>query len=253
MQPDNDAVNKAFSAQSIHYDEDDKANRVIADLRQQVYRHVARFMKKNSRILELNAGTGIDATYFTSKGHSVLATDLSNGMIRELRKKGLESRQLSYSNLDQLMPEKFDYVFSNFGGLNCIDDLSRVTAHLSSLLKPQGYVTFVIMPKICLWEFATIFKANKNAFRRLKKEGVMAHLEGQYFKTWYHSLGDVRNAFGNEFEFIESEGLAALSPPPHKTNFFAYNLSRKIDGALNRSFPFNRWADHLIVTFRKAQ
>ncbi|MEJ0029487.1 MAG: hypothetical protein WDO15_03595 [Bacteroidota bacterium] len=38
---DNSAVNKAFSVQSAHYDEDDKANPVIVDLRQQVYRHVS--------------------------------------------------------------------------------------------------------------------------------------------------------------------------------------------------------------------
>jgi ubiquinone/menaquinone biosynthesis C-methylase UbiE len=243
---DNTAVNKAFSAQSAHYDEDDKANRVINDLRQQVYRHVARFMKENSRVLELNAGTGIDATHFTSQGHSVLATDLSDGMVNELRRKKIETRQLSYENLDHVK-EQFDYVFSNFGGLNCIDDLKKVTRHLPELVKANGYVTWVIMPPVCLWEIAAM------TFRRFKKNGVMAHIDGHYFRTWYHSLNDIREAFGEEFKFVESEGLAALSPPPHKTDFFAYDLSRKIDGALNRTFPFNRWADHIIVTFRKGQ
>jgi hypothetical protein len=84
----------------------------------------------------------------------------------------------------------------------------------------------------------------------MRKDGVMAHVDGEHFRTWYHSLKDVRRAFGNCFEFIQSEGLAALSPPPHKTNFIAYNFSRKIDRVLNRSFPFDRWADHIIVTFR---
>lgn len=240
---DSDAVNRAFSAQSAHYDEDDRLNRVIADLRQQVYRHVARFMKSGSRILELNAGTGIDASYFVSQGHSVLATDLSDGMINELRKKGLPAKQLSYEDLNSI-DEKFDYVFSNFGGLNCIDDLPKVTRHLPRLLKPNGYVTWVIMPSLCPWEMMSL------KFRRLKKEGVMARIDGVYFKTWYHSFRDIRRAFGTEFELIKHEGLAALSPPPHKTDFFAYDFSRKIDGLVNKSFPFNRWADHIIVTFR---
>jgi 2-polyprenyl-3-methyl-5-hydroxy-6-metoxy-1,4-benzoquinol methylase len=244
------AVNRAFSAQSIHYDSDDQSNHVIADLRKQVYDHVARYIQPGSRMLELNAGTGIDATYFVSQGHSVLATDLSDGMVNEMKKKQLSVKQLSYENLDQLNGEKFDYVFSNFGGLNCVDDLSKVTRHLNELVKPGGYVTWVIMPKICPWEFATILRGNKNAFRRLKKDGVMAHIDGEYFKTWYHSLNDIKNAFGKEFSFIESEGLAALSPPPHKTDFFAYSLSRKIDRLFNRMLPFNRWADHLIVTHR---
>ncbi|MEI9918793.1 MAG: methyltransferase domain-containing protein [Bacteroidota bacterium] len=242
---DNGAVNKAFSAQSAHYDEDDKANMVIADLRQQVYRHVARFMKEKSRVLELNAGTGIDAAWFASKGHSVLATDLSDGMVSEMKKKGIDARQLSYDKINSI-GEKFDYVFSNFGGLNCIDDLGKVTTHLSGLLKPGGSVTWVIMPPVCLWEIMSM------TFRRFHKNGVMAHIDGHYFRTWYHSLSDIKKAFGDQFEFIESEGLAALSPPPHKTDFFAYRFSRKIDQVFNRTFPFNRWADHIIVTFRKA-
>jgi len=246
---DNGSVNKAFSAQSTHYDTDDRSNPVIADLRKQVYEHVARYIKPASRILELNAGTGIDAEHFVSQGHSILATDLSDGMIRELDKKKLEARQMSYESIDQLN-EKFDFVFSNFGGLNCIDDLGKVAKHVAGLLKPNGYVTWVVMPKICPWEIASVLKFNKNAFRRLKKDGVMAHIDGEYFRTWYFSLNDIRKAFGDEFEFVCSEGLAALSPPPHKTNFFAYSLSRKIDRAVNRSFPFNRWADHIIVTFR---
>ena len=240
---DSTAVNRAFSGQSAHYDEDDKANRVIADLRQQVYRHVAHFMKPNSHVLELNAGTGIDASYFVSQGHSVLATDLSDGMINELKKKGLPAKQLSYEDI-HLIDERFDYVFSNFGGLNCIDDLSKVTKHLPRLLKPHGYVTWVIMPPVCPWEIMSL------TFRRFKKGGVIAHVDGVYFKTWYHSFHEIRRAFGNEFELIKHEGLAALSPPPHKTGFFAYNLSRRVDNVFNRTFPFNRWADHIIVTFR---
>lgn len=247
------SAGRAFSAQSINYDRDDKANRVITDLRKQVYQHVAHYMKPGSRILELNAGTGIDAQYFVSQGHSVLATDLSDGMIRELTKKSsaqLHVWQLSYDKVNEITVGKFDYVFSNFGGLNCIDDLGKVTVHLPGLLKPGGHVTWVIMPKICSWELFSVLKGNTNAFRRLKKDGVMAHIEGEYFRTSYHSLSAIKKAFGNDFEFVRSEGLAAVSPPPHKTNLFAYDLLRKIDRAVNKSFPFNRWADHIIVTFR---
>lgn len=247
VNPESAGAGQAFTAQSTHYDSDDSSNEVIRDLRKQVYNHVTRFMKPASRILELNAGTGIDAQHFISQGHSVLATDLSDGMIHELTKKGIPNKQLSYEHLDQLH-EKFDYIFSNFGGLNCIDDLGKVTKHLSPLLNPGGFVTFVIMPKICPWEILSALKLNKNAFRRMKTGGVMAHIDGVYFKTWYHSLADIRKAFDDRFEFIGSEGLAALSPPPHKVH--SNSFLKKLDRSVNRSFPFNRWADHIIVTFR---
>jgi SAM-dependent methyltransferase len=250
----------AFSVQAPHYDSDDRANPVIADLRKQVYDHVSRYMKPRSRILELNAGTGIDATYFISLGHTVLATDLSDGMVMELNKKaavhnGLSVKQLPYNKIDEITDGPFDYIFSNFGGLNCISDLSEVTKHLPRLLKPDGYVTFVVMPVICGWELLSTFKGSPAGFRRLKTGGVPAHIDGEYFHTWYHSFKTIRKAFGDQFTLTGCEGLAAISPPPHRSDFPGkhprlYKFLRGTDRLVNRSFPFNRWADHIIMTFR---
>jgi ubiquinone/menaquinone biosynthesis C-methylase UbiE len=259
-------VNKAFSKQSVNYDVDDSRNPVLQDMREQVYDHLTEFIKPDSRILELNAGTGIDALYFARQGYHVHATDLSDGMIAKIEKKiknfdtqnRLTCQQLSYDKLDALTGKKFDYVFSNFGGLNCIDDLSKVTKHLPAILNPGAYVTWVIMPKVCLWELLWLLKGNsKAAFRRFHKNGVMAHLEGEYFKTYYFSLKEIKKAFGSEFKFIKAEGLCALSPPPSSGNLplkrpELYRVLSKVDKFMRYRFPFNRWADHIIVTFRFA-
>src|SRR3954463_5975746 len=58
------SVQKAFSKQASHYDEDDFSNRILLDWRDKVYAHVNPFLKPCSSILELNAGTGIDALHF---------------------------------------------------------------------------------------------------------------------------------------------------------------------------------------------
>jgi hypothetical protein len=114
----------------------------------------------------------------------------------------------------------------------------------------------VVMPPVCLWELLWIFKGSwRKAFRRLRTGGANAHLAGVYFKTYYHSLKKVRQAFGDSFEFIAAEGLAALTPPPHYSSFptkhsYFYKVLRQLDSMLRHSFPFNRWADHIIVTFR---
>jgi SAM-dependent methyltransferase len=258
------AINRAFSKQSLAYDSDDKINKVLQDMRQQVYRHVSVFMKKGSEILELNSGTGIDALHFVRQGHRVHATDLSDGMIAQIEKKIVDHhlqdrftcQQLSYDQLRQPEGRKFDYIFSNFGGLNCIDDLSKVTMNLPPLLNHGSFVTWVIMPPICLWELLWVFKGHgKQAFRRFHKTGVMAHLEGEYFKTYYHSLFRIKEAFGPQFKFVKSEGLCALSPPPSRGDFpvkhpIIYKFLHKIDAIVRSSFPFNRWADHIIVTFQ---
>ena len=259
-----DAVNKAFSKQSPKFDAEDFANPVLADLRKQVYAHVDRVIKPNSSILELNAGTGIDASHFVSQGHRVLATDLAVGMIQQLQKRidyfklhnQLSCRQLSFDRLDELQGQKFDFVFSNSGGLNCIHNLKDVTRHLAPLLHAGAHITWVIMPPVYLWEWLGLFKGRfGSSFRRLHKDGVMAHLEGEYFRTYYHSQKMIRAAFDDRFKFVASEGLAALSPPPHRPDFPTrhpklYRSLRKIDSHVKDHFPFNRWADHIIVTFR---
>jgi ubiquinone/menaquinone biosynthesis C-methylase UbiE len=258
------AVNKAFSRQSDEFDLIDHSNPILTDMRKQIYAHVGRFLNSSSRILELNAGTGIDAIHFVAQGHSVHATDLSDGMVRQIRMKmlahQLEDRltcqQLSFDALHELdfSARKFDFVFSNFGGLNCISDLTKVTRNLPSLLKKDAYVTWVIMPRVCLWEMAAILKGNvRHAFRRFSSDGVIAHLEGEHFKTYYHSLRDIIESLGPDFNFIKAEGLGAVSPQPHHTRFVAsyprlYKLLRSLDATVRNSFPFNRWADHLIVT-----
>lgn len=257
-------VNKAFTLQSPGFDVDDLSNPVLIDMRKQIYAHVHRFLKPGVKILELNAGTGIDACYFAKMGHYVHATDLSDGMIRQLQIKSAEPalrnllsvQQVSYDHLNEVSHSGFDFVFSNFGGLNCIDDLSKVTTHLPELLSPGAYITWVIMPPLCFWEIMGIVKGNFSAsLRRFKKGGVMAHLEGQYFPAWYHTLHTVKKAFGTNFRFIRSESLGILSPQPHHFKLvqkypLLYRLLRKLDSMVRNVYPFNRWGDHIIITFQ---
>lgn len=258
------AAGHAFSKQSTRYDEDDRANLVIQGMREQVYTHVDRFLKPGSFILELNAGTGIDAVRFVRRGHRVHAIDIAAGMIAQIQKKReqediserLTCEQLSYACVDQVqLPHKFDFVFSNFGGLNCIPDLSVVGSKLRRLLNPGAFVTWVIMPKISPWEIASVLHANRSAFRRFKKNGTVAHLEGEYFQTWYHPLSSVKRSLNPDFRLITSESLGLISPPPHRHDLALhhpvfYRWLRRTDALLRNVFPFCRWGDHYIATFR---
>ena len=257
-------VNKAFSKQSFRYDEEDTNNSMLQVWRKQVYAHVDAFLKPASKILELNSGTGIDAVHFVKSGHRVHCVEISDGMIEEISQKiekfqlqaSLSYQQLSFESLDQVSG-KFDYVFSNFGGLNCCNDLGKVTGKMAKLLNSGARVTWVIMPPVCGWELVWMLKGDfKKAVRRFQKDGTMAHLEGEYFKTYYYSLKELKRAFGDEFKFLKSEGLGSFSPPPSATRFTAKykSLTRllcAVDQKVKNYFPFNRWADHIIVTFQK--
>lgn len=255
-------VKEAFTRQSEIFNEYEDKNQILKWMRSVTREHVLKHLKKGDRILELNAGTGLDATYFAGKGYRIHCTDISEGMLGKLAAKvdslklnNLVTHQLlSFTELDKLEVKQFDYIFSNFGGLNCTDDLSNVFQYFSQLLTPQGKVTLVIIPPVCPWELALMFKGNfKTAFRRLRTGGVMANVEGINFKTNYFSVSDTIKSLGADFRAIEIQGLASISPPPYMINFPVrfprlYRGLTSLDKMVSHVYPFNRWADHFILT-----
>lgn len=256
------SVAAAFTRQSVQYDDYEKNNPILYWMRKQVWQHVEIFLKPNSHILELNSGTGIDAVHFAQLGHHVHATDISDGMLLQLEnkirqhqlEKQITFQQCSFTKLDQMPRQQFDYIFSNFGGLNCIEDLKIVTQHLPRLLKASGIVTWVILPRICPWEILMALKGHlKLAARRFKKGGSSAHIEGVHFKCFYHSPASVIRAIGGNFKLLKLQGLASWSPPPYLDDFAkkyprAYRSLTWIDEKASSFFPFNRCADHFILT-----
>ena len=241
------SVDAAFSRQSGHYDAGEKGHPIL------------RWMRHQARA---DAGTGLDAVFFAQQGCRVHATDLSQGMITELARKieALELRdkitiqQCSFTALENVHAGPFDYVFSNFGGLNCAADLAPVISKLPLLLKPGGFVTVVMMPPICPWEIALIFRGHvKTAIRRLHRKGVMAHIEGVHFMAYYFTPAQVLRAFGKDFKRAALQGLASISPPPYMKNFpqrhpHLYKLLIAAEHRMARWPPFNSWADHFILT-----
>ncbi|MDF2431216.1 MAG: hypothetical protein JWP44_847, partial [Mucilaginibacter sp.] len=188
----------AFNSQSGIFDKIYSDNTIVAYKRERVRSHVLKYLLPGNFILELNSGTGDDAIFFAQQGYRVHATDISAGMQQELKRKviaaALEekvSNELcSYTMLQQIKNRgPFDHIFSNFAGLNCTDELDKVLASFSDLLKLNGTVTLVILPKFCLWETALIFKGKfRTAFRRFfSSKGSKAHIEGAWFKCWYYN------------------------------------------------------------------
>ena len=257
-----DLVKKAFSNQSEIFDKLDEQNIILKWMRKIIYNHVKKYLRENDSILELNAGTGIDAVYFAKLGHKIHCTDISEGMIKKLNSKVkdqklnslITSEILSFTELNKIKGKSFDYIFSNFGGLNCTQDIKQVISQFKLLLKKEGRLTLVILPKICLWEIALIFKGKfKTSFRRLKKNGVSANINGYNFNTYYYSVSDIKKALMDDYKILEIQGIAAISPPPYVEKYsykypYIYKKLIYFDEKFSHIFPFNRWADHLIVT-----
>lgn len=258
-------VSNAFSKQSTVFDEIDEANSCIGWVRDRVRKEVLNHIPDNARMLELNCGTGIDSTYFAQLGHDVLATDNADGMLAALNKKiagtdieqKITTKKCSFNKIGDINEGAFDYVFSNFGGLNCTDKLYEVLEGIDKVLKPGGYFTLVIMPKVCPWEMIMLFKGYfKTAFRRFKKNGTDAHLEGVNFLCYYYSPAYVVKHMPKGYEVCSIKGLCITVPPPFIENFKEqhakmFNMLERIEDKICDMKPFNRWCDHYVITMRK--
>ena len=117
------AASEAFTRQSGSFDELFSPNPIIIYKRQRVREHVQQYLAQESKILEINAGTGEDALWFARMGHQVHATDISEGMQQVLSQKIIQNKLekkityelCSFTNLKNLKHQgPYDLIFSNF-------------------------------------------------------------------------------------------------------------------------------------------
>ena len=257
----------AFTKQAVKFDALYSDNTIIKYKRERVRQHVQQFILPQSDVLELNSGTGEDAVWFAQQGHSVHATDISEGMQEQLQQKikalqlqqNISTEIISFTQLQNLQQHKqYDYIFSNFAGLNCTGELDKVLRSFSVLLRPEGKITLVMLPKFCLWEFLLLFKGKfKTAFRRLfSSKGVTAHLEGEYFTCWYYNPSFVKHHLQNEFELLAVEGLCTLVPPSYMEGFAEKypSLFQSLKNKENKwkaKWPWKFIGDYYIISLQK--
>jgi ubiquinone/menaquinone biosynthesis C-methylase UbiE len=221
--------------------------------------------KKHEFVLEINCGTGIDARWWHEKGHEVIATDASEGMLTEAINRNQDNRiqfiQSAFHELnDKIKHQKFSVIFSNFGGLNCIEEkqLHRLPKSLSLLLEEKGKLFLVIMGRKCLWEilYFSLKLDFKKAFRRFSTKGANANLGKTSMHTWYYSPNEIKRLFGDDFRVLHQQPIGLFIPPSYLETFFhkrknVLNFLSTLEKILGK-FPFlSDFGDHYIITLEK--
>lgn len=257
-------IAEAFSRTAEKYDQFAEDHPHLTRMRGKVYAHLTRQIPAGARILELNAGTGTDAVHLAQQGYRVHATDIAPGMLGRLSDKvnrlGLQTRltiqNCSFTDLSAVSGGPYEAVFSDLGGLNCVADLAPIIAQLPLVLKPGGTVTWVLMPRICLWELALVFTGQfKLATRRLSKAGTRAHLEGKYFQVYYFDPTQVIAQFGQAYQLLALEGLSVVTPTAESKNLARrwprlYGALSWLDDRLAPHAPWRAWGDFYMLTMR---
>jgi SAM-dependent methyltransferase len=260
-----------FDILAQNYDADFTGSQIGQLQRKRVWSYLMPLLNNTKsclRILEINCGTGEDAMQMAALGHSVMATDASAMMIEKAQDKlnsstnkslDLQFAVCAFNNLKQIFAnEKFDLIFSNFGGLNCINkgDLSQLSNDLRGLTKANGNIFFVLLGPYCLREifYYGVRGKLRSAFRRFQNPALFK-VNDQSMPVYYYSPGVLKKLFNPAFHLEKIFPVGLFIPP----SYLEYKFSNKKDKLekLNRreekfAFPFlSSFADHYCVIFNK--
>ncbi len=99
------------------------------------------------RVLEIGAGAGQGSRWVASQGATVVATDLSSGMVRQGRALDASSgRAVPFAQCDAVaLPfaeAAFDLVFTAYGAVPFVADSARLVREVARVLRPGGRFVF---------------------------------------------------------------------------------------------------------------
>jgi hypothetical protein len=153
--------------------------------------------------------------------------------------------------------EPFDGAFSNFSGLNCVDDLSAVARHLVRLVRPGGFLVLCLSTRFCLWESIWYLTRGDlaRAVRRWKGRAV-GSLGETSIRVQYPTLRDIRRKFHPGARLVSCRGVGVTVPPS-----YVEHLARRFPRVLNAmqavdrvisSWPLCRvTGDHMLLVFER--
>lgn len=216
---------KAFDAIAERYDDLFTESLIGRVQRTAVWREAIRVFQPGDRVLELNCGTGEDALFFAGKGISICACDASPGMIHQARARKdaeapsspIDFRVLRTEHIDSLATsEKFDGAFSNFSGLNCVEDLTHTARSLAGLVRHGANLLLCVSTRYCLWEIAHYSSKGdlRRAFRRCRGL-AQVDLEGHSLPVHYPTLRSIREWFAPTFRLRAVTGIGVTVPPSY--------------------------------------
>jgi SAM-dependent methyltransferase len=260
------ARSAAFDEAAGSYDTDFAATTAGRWLRESVWSRVAPFVQPGIQVLDLGCGTGEDALWLARNGCRVTAADGSSAMLQQVAAKasGLHlEREVRTIRLDLNAPfalapfaQPFDLVVSNFGAINCVDDLPHLGRKLAAWVKPGGTLALVFMGRFCAWEIAYyLARLDRRAVRRWSGR-AHASIGRESVNVKYWSSGEVLRALGPSFRLLSVHGVGTLLPPSYlfhwvdrRRNLFA-TLARWERHA-GHVWPLSAVGDHTLIISRR--
>jgi ubiquinone/menaquinone biosynthesis C-methylase UbiE len=260
------AAGAVFDRLAPSYDSEFTDSIIGRAQRNSVWKVLLRTFHAGDNILELNCGTGEDALFLAQHDISVFSCDASQAMILRAEQRFVTQGvslpvtfcHLPTERIDELAPaRRFDGVFSNFSGLNCIVDLAPVAASLSQLVKEGGRLLLCFSTRICLTEIFYYLAQGqmRKAFRRLGGH-TRATIGGASLDVYYPSLSKIRHSFGAHFRLCSTTGIGLAVPPSYlepwaRNHPVIFRFLRFLETLLARVPLLRSTGDHVLLCFEK--
>ena len=260
-----------FDAVAQVYDEVFTGSPIGQAQRSAVWAELKKAFHPGEQVLEIGCGTGVDACFLAERGISVLACDASPAMIRVASERvreraryfGTASVALTTwpaERISAIPPDRyFDGAFSNFGALNCIEDLRSFARGLASRLWPTAKVLLCVMGPCCLWEI-TWFLAHgqpRRALRRFTQSGTTAKFaDGSKVQVYYPGVETLARRFAPEFRLRAIRGIGIFVPPSYVSGFTnrfprVVKLADRVDRLFAGCPGLRVLGDHILVTLER--
>jgi hypothetical protein len=170
-------------------------------------------------------------------------------MVRVARRRGVDASVLAIEDLSSV-EGTYDGALSNFGALNCVDELRRLRLPMNRLIRPGGYLAICVMGRFCLWETIWFLARGqvRNASRRWNGVSRSASLR---LAVHYPTVGQIRKAFAPGFALVGSAGIGVSVPPSYVRSLPAALLARfdAFDRHIAHRPFFRTLSDHRLLVF----
>jgi SAM-dependent methyltransferase len=258
---------RAFDAVAAGYHRSNTGNPILKGMRERSLFMLQRHAPAGSHVIDLGCGPGTDHSAMVQAGYTVTAVDSSTEMVREARTRaaaaGQEASvtvlQLPIEQVSSLGTARFDAAFSNFGALNCIDDLPRAARGIYGIVKPGGLLVASVIGRLCPWELG-LYAWRRDPTRALFRwrSGMVAvplH-DGTVWMRYLAPRRFIDTFCAAGFVHEEVRGLGVTVPPPYMERFatrhpalisWLFAIEDHIGG-----WPLIRTAgDHFLVVMRR--
>jgi SAM-dependent methyltransferase len=256
-----------FDSVASQYDDIFTSSSIGKAQRESVWSELAKTFHAGDRVLEIGCGTGVDACFLAERSVRVVACDSSPQMIAVATSRVRENRLQRLVQPIVLRAEDiatlpndglFDGAFSNFGAINCIEDLSLLSRVLCERLRPGAKLLLCGLGPCCAWEIAWYLGHAQphKAFRRLRSATSARILNGVPVRVRYPSVRSLERTFAPEFRLKSVKGVGILVPPSYLESW-AIRSPRLLRLAVRADSRFEGWvglrelADHILLTFER--